>query len=154
MPECEMCGSENARCVVKIEGAKLLVCEKCARHGEVIAVERKERQIQKKVEKKKEEREIVVVPNFGDMIRRAREKMKIPRSVLAEMLNEKESYIERIEAEKTIPSEALARKMEKVLGIKLLEEVLVDRKGASEGKKEDLTLGDIVVLKKKGGGEG
>lgn len=96
--------------------------------------------------------EIEIVPDFGMKIRAARERMHIGRKVLAEMINEKESVLERLEHEKMLPSEVVALKLEKALGIRLLEEVGVGPGGASARKEKGkgLTLGDVVFVKKRG----
>ena len=91
---------------------------------------------------------------FGGTIRSARLRMKLPLSVLAERLAEKESFLERVEAEKTHPSPELARKLEKELNITLLEQaetlsgaaLVESSKRAGSGGR---TLGDIVEFKNK-----
>lgn len=144
--ECEICGESGAYYYVLLEGARLHACEKCARHGEIISSSIPKEEKKTKVER--EESGVEIIPDFGRRIRETREKMKIERKVLAEMINEKESFLERVENEKTIPSETLASKLGKILGIKLFEHVKYE-KLASKKKSKYLTLGDIVLIKKK-----
>ncbi len=75
--------------------------------------------------------------------------MRIERKVLAELVNEKESFLERVEAERTIPNETFALKLERALGIKLFEEIKHEHVDIRRDKKGELTLGDVVVVKKK-----
>jgi putative transcription factor len=86
-------------------------------------------------------------------MRDARNKMKLPLSVLAEKLAEKESFLDRIENQKTHPSQELARKIEKELGIIILEESssapMQDDKFKPSGSKKGLTLGDILEIEQK-----
>lgn len=148
--ECEVCGERDAVFLAEIEGAKLHVCPDCARRGKIlsrISAPPKSRG----VVVKKEVREIEVVPDYGRRIKKAREKLGIGRDVLAERINEKESYIERIEAEKTVPTVKVARKLEKELGVVLFEEVSEERVVGQKSEGGMLTLGDLVVVKKKKG---
>lgn len=145
--ECEMCGEGEASFLILVEGAKLHVCANCAKHGKVISAPQPISK--RRLEVKKEKPEIDVVPEFGRKIREARERMRVDRKVLAELVNEKESFLERVENEKALPNEALGRKLEKALGIKLFEEIKHEHVEVKEGKKQGLTLGDVVVVKKK-----
>ncbi|MFA6908155.1 MAG: helix-turn-helix domain-containing protein, partial [Candidatus Micrarchaeia archaeon] len=79
-----------------------------------------------------------------------RKKMGRPLEVLAERINEKHSFLERVEHEKTLPDVKLAHKLERELGIKLLQEVssgtaadVKDRQG------KGMTLGDILEIQMK-----
>jgi len=91
-----------------------------------------------------------VVDGYGALILGARKRMGLPLEVLAERINEKHSFLERIEHEKTLPDEKVARKLERELGIKLLQEVssgtavdVKDRQG------KGMTLGDILEIQQK-----
>lgn len=147
MGECEMCGAEEAGFFILVEGAKLHVCGKCAKHGKLLSAPLPLQKRRPFVSKEGTERDIVA--DFGRRIKEAREKMRIERKVLAELVNEKESFLERIEAEKTIPNETLAVKLERALGIKLFEEIKQEHVDIGKGKRGELTLGDVVVVKKK-----
>ncbi|MCX6775963.1 MAG: multiprotein-bridging factor 1 family protein [Candidatus Micrarchaeota archaeon] len=147
MGECEMCGAPEAGFFILVEGAKLHVCVSCAKHGKVLSAPAPVPKRRLSVEK--EESEVDLTADFGRRIREARGKMKIERKVLAELVNEKESFLERIEAEKTIPTEALALKLERALGIKLFEEIKHEHLPAKKEKRGELTLGDVVVVKRK-----
>jgi putative transcription factor len=147
MGECEICGAEEAGFFILIEGAKLHVCSNCAKHGKVLSAPAPMPQRRLSVIRGETERDIVA--DFGRRIREARDKMNIERKVLAELVNEKESFLDRIEAERTIPNETLALKLEKALGIKLFEEIKQEHVEIRKDKKGELTLGDVVVLKKK-----
>jgi len=144
--DCEMCGEEEASFLILVEGAKLHVCSNCAKYGKVLSAPSPP---PKKVELKKEKPEIDVVADYGRKIREARERMKIDRKVLAELVNEKESFLERVENEKALPSATLGAKLERVLGVKLFEEIKHEHVETKKEKKGELTLGDVVVVKKK-----
>lgn len=155
--ECEVCGAPDAPFMSLIEGARLHTCARCAHmgttlmrpsssaHGESIPAHSAMRSAAPEWE---------LVEGFGDTIRIARMRMKLPLSVLAERLAEKESFLERVEGEKTHPSVEMARKIEKELNIKILEQgegssgagnLLASLKKGSGGR----TLGDIVEIEQK-----
>ena len=149
--ECEICGAEGAGYIVLVEGAKLNVCQDCSGAGKLIRAPQPVRDptVQSARAGKAE---MEVVDGFGSIIAAARKKMGLPLEVLAERINEKHSFLERVEHEKTLPDEKLAHKLERELGIKLLQEVssgtavdVKDRQG------KGMTLGDIleIQLKKK-----
>ena len=63
-----------------------------------------------------------LVEDFGNVVRRAREKMGLTQAELAARIAEKLSVIKKIEAGKLKPDEALLHKLERALKIKLTEE--------------------------------
>jgi putative transcription factor len=122
--ECEICGKEtNIIYVVEVEGAVMNVCAECSKGKKVIEkidLSRQEKKVAKAVKEKEKESE--VIEHYGEAIRKAREKLGLPLNVLAERINEKASTLLRIEEEKTLPTDKVIKKLEKELGIKLLEE--------------------------------
>jgi putative transcription factor len=63
---------------------------------------------------------------------------------------EKETVLKRVEQGRLRPSIDLARRLERALGIKLLEPVVDEEKGKFESQEEDgITLGDVVNIRKK-----
>lgn len=74
--------------------------------------------------------------------------------MLAEAVKEGENVIKRIEAGRLVPSIDLARRLEQVLGIKLLEPVVEStfesyQSFSRSRVSKELTLGDIVAIRKK-----
>ncbi|MEM0107127.1 MAG: multiprotein bridging factor aMBF1 [Candidatus Micrarchaeaceae archaeon] len=147
MEECELCGRKITTVyVIEIEGTTLRVCGNCAKGNKVIKVESAEKKgakeaKAKEAEKSKEASESELAEDYGKRIREARERMKLPLGVLAEMMNEKESFLLRIEEQKAMPSPELAKKLEKALGIKLEENVA--NPSYRGGKKENATMGEF-----------
>ena len=122
--ECDICGKEtNIIYVVEVEGAVMNVCAECSKGKKVIDkidLSRQEKKVAKAKEEKEKESEII--EHYGEAIRKAREKLGLPLNVLAERINEKASTLLRIEEEKTLPTDKVVKKLEKELGVKLLEE--------------------------------
>ena len=80
--------------------------------------------------------------------------MHITAAVLAELCNEKESFLDRIEKGGARPGDGLARKLDKELGIKLLEPSSGSKQsapsmGSSSSGTGGRTLGDIIEIEKK-----
>lgn len=145
MVDCELCGRQTGEVYkIVVEEAELRVCAKCAKGKNAIAensyeVTPKHHHVQMS---QKEEEDIV--EGYGNKIQKARERMKLPLKVLAEMINEKETLLLRIEQGKTRPNEELEKKLEKALGIKL-------KVGASEHEefkygahKDEATIGEFI----------
>ncbi len=144
--ECELCGRYGKLKEVIIEGSKLLVCEKCAALGKEV----KEREVKSTSSKRnfvEKERIVDIVPGFGKIIKDAREKLSLTQDELAKKLMVKESLIAKIEREEIKPDENLAKKLEKLLNIKIIEEYVVEiEKDEEEEEKKDvaLTIGDLM----------
>ncbi len=91
-----------------------------------------------------------VVPDYAERIKKAREKLGWSQRTLAEKVRERESTIKRIEAGKLKPTIDLAKRLEEVLGIKLLEPILpedVESFRATKKSKYMPTLGEIVSIR-------
>lgn len=154
MAECEICGREASLYTVEIDRAKLRVCFDCSKSGKLIEAPRPQFKQKPQAQHSSAPRphavELELVSDYGTKVKNARERMHITRGVLAEMINEKESFLERVEAEKTLPTESLVRRLERALGISLYEEVGVGSSQASKSEKRGLTLGDVIRVKRKG----
>ena len=153
---CDICGKGPVRAQILIEGAKVLACGSCMRSGKVIHRFDDEgapvaRPAPATVDSSEE-----IVEGFGNLIKRAREKAGLPLAVVAERIKEKESYLQALEHERFMPTMDVARKLEKELGIKLVEITKSVAGGAETmGKKgfSPPTLADMIETKKKGKGK-
>ncbi|MFZ2456559.1 MAG: multiprotein bridging factor aMBF1 [Candidatus Altiarchaeia archaeon] len=163
--QCETCGKhfiEGKK--VKIEGCVAVCCNECARYGQVVGEIRPHVEPPKKPAPAPVSKPVpslskvldseLSVPTlkeeYGKLIKDAREKRGLKMEDFAKMLNEPESLMHRIESGKFEPADALAHKIESALHIKLFEKsssmILA---GGRHGASKDLTLGDVVVVKKK-----
>jgi len=163
MPElCELCGRPGADKIANVAGAKALVCDHCARLGEVVeeVKEPPKKEVVKSrpistysppvAREERPERIEEVLDGIGTLVRDEREKMGMKQEELAKKINEPESLIKRIE-HGFVPNLKIAHKLQRALHIKLTEEVEANGQDYVQGnKKGNLTLGDIIVIKKKG----
>ncbi len=146
MEECELCGRQTKDVyIVSVEGVEMRTCPSCAKGKKVIA---REEPAQKRPEQRATSRPVAeedkeLVDNYGAVIKKARESMKIPIKVLAEMLNEKEHMLLNIEEQRLKPTIKLTKKLEKALGIKLTDEEHVEAK-VRPGKNGAITVGDFM----------
>jgi putative transcription factor len=95
------------------------------------------------------------VDDLGNVVRRAREARFLTREQLAEMVGEKVSTIRRIENNELKPSFELARKLEKVLKVKLLVEATdeVFERVVTRAQQRGLTIGDVLREQLKNEGD-
>ncbi|MBI5392456.1 TIGR00270 family protein [Candidatus Woesearchaeota archaeon] len=154
--QCDMCGKEDYLLRTLIEGTELTVCKACARFGKVLGNYRPEvKQKQQEVKKQKPqvpaiEIILLVREDYAQLIKQKREQLNLTQEEFAKKLNEKHSFLQNIEAGKHMPSIELARKLEKTLGIVLIQEHKELHEGnINQQKSGVMTLGDIIKLKKK-----
>ncbi len=101
--------------------------------------------------RKPEEEDYALVYGYGKIIKNARERLKLKREVLATKLGIKRSHLENIELERIKPDIALAKKFERLLGIRILEKTEETVVSATpQSLDTSLTLGEVIKLKKKG----
>ncbi len=149
---CELCGRPIVGKPVRvwIEGSQLVVCPQCSRYGSVIkprAVARPQRIVKHK-EPGLSFEGTVLVSNYNVLIRQARENMGLTQADLAKLIGEKESIVRRLESGRMAPTLELAKKLEKLLKIKLYEEVRQEQE-LPKLHEFQLTLGDVAVIKER-----
>ena len=153
---CDLCGKVDERLDrVLIEGVELNVCRACSKFGKVIAPahrlspKEQHEQFQKQAHaKEKGEKVDLLVDGYADVIKKRRESMSLSQKDFASGINEKESTIHKIETGALEPSLYLAKKLEKALGVKLIEEYEERHEPFKGGKEEGFTLGDFIKIKK------
>lgn len=137
----------------------MLVCGRCAKGRRILSILRfspaiggnthRREMVSRQRARSVPTEEYLIVEGYGELIRRAREKMGLTREALAALVGEKESTIRRVEAEQLEPTLELARRLEKTLKIKLLERVSEDA-GTYSGdhaSEFSITLGDIAEFR-------
>lgn len=159
---CELCGAEVPRTKnVAIEGTVLAVCASCAKFGEEVSAPVVRRStmpplIAQRLEARKrrltprdvyaDTGEMELAEDFPRRIRDAREARGWKQADLGAKINERVSVIAKLESGAMTPGDALIRKIERELGIKLKEKVepVAVKKQAASGA---ITLGDLIKMK-------
>jgi putative transcription factor len=165
--QCEMCGEtiRGAPKLVRVEGAELQVCSKCEKFGtEVQQVRRTDivrpvslRQGAPKAPvavpslyRKRDLFDFIegdIVDDYNERIRRARLEKGLSQKDLAMQMKEKEHLIQKIENHDLIPEENVRKKLEKVLGIRLIDAPETGTEKKVPGTLAP-TLGDLTVIRK------
>ncbi len=152
---CDLCGKVSHQLNrALIEGVELNVCLGCSKFGKVLApmnrdtfktainiIENKKERIEEKIE--------LLVEDYAAVIKKGRESMGLSQKDFAGRINEKESAIHKVETGALEPSFQLAKKLEKALGVKLIEEFRESRDKFKRKKEEGFTLGDFMYKNKK-----
>lgn len=149
MPSCELCGKDSDSLTkVKIEGAKLNVCDSCSDMGTEIKTKKKTRKKKKSSSSsRKRRKEKVLAQDYGQRIKEAREDEPLSIKEVADDLNEKESLIKKIESEKLKPDRALAQKLEHKFNITLYTTPSVNDVDTDSGDTRKARLGDVADIK-------
>ncbi|MEZ0289733.1 MAG: multiprotein bridging factor aMBF1 [Sulfolobales archaeon] len=174
---CEICGreiSEKASFKIFVEGSMITVCPECYSKY-VMQRSSRERSAREPVERtatrtlireskttslKRVTSQSIrsleryeIDPMYPEIIRKAREAKNMSTKDLAMRLRESENVIKRIESGKLTPTIELAKRIEEVLGVRIVvprveeREEQMSRTSTSSG----VTLGDLVVVKKREG---
>jgi len=150
---CDLCGkTTESLAKAIIEGVQLDVCSDCAKFGKVIeAVKRpsaKEQHKQYIKQQAKEEKVELLVEDYAEIIKKKRESMGLTQKDFANRINEKDVTIHKIETGSFNPPLPLAKKLERFLGIKIIEQHEEKFESSRKNKDEGFTLGDFIKLKK------
>jgi len=162
--ECDICG-RPAVGEALVEGARMMVCIRCAGHGRMIA--RKPAPAPKgrafaAPAPKKAAPELELVEDYAAVIRKAREAKGLSLEQLGQQLGIRAQEIQHMEEQKLRPPEKDCRKLEAFLKIKLLAsaeavapeqtpEDLAKKLIEMRGKGRGITLADMVEIKVKKG---
>lgn len=161
---CELCGKEGDRLrKVVIEGSRLQVCSQCAKFGDVDEPDSEKSTTKSEIERRLKKRErrmksrdvydkgetIDLAPDYHERIRKARNERGLKQEELAAKINEKKSIINKLESGDFRPDDSLVKKLEKMLGIKLMEKVPVIKPEKKATSSQGLTLGDLMNLEEK-----
>ncbi|KQC03085.1 MAG: XRE family transcriptional regulator [Methanoculleus sp. SDB] len=163
--DCDVCGQKirGAPKFVRIDGASMRVCMKCAKLGNEIQ-KPKERTEGRKIGPQRPgaaprhhprdvfdfmEGEGEIVDDFAARIRDARMQKGWEQKELALKIKEREILVKKIEKGDLIPEDDVRKKIEAVLGIKLTDDT-VDAMRESRGGRLTTTLGDVIKIKRGG----
>ncbi|MBP1921987.1 putative transcription factor [Halorubrum alkaliphilum] len=175
MPQCEMCGAEQASLTTtKVEGAELELCSSCTDFGTEVREESSSSAGSKystssssgtssssssssssgsggSSGSSQRPRDMFddmdeIATDYDDRIRSARESRGLSQEELADDLNEKASLIRKLERGDTLPTDDVQRKLERALDVSLVEGKDVDEEWETTDAGS-MTLGDVVKRK-------
>ncbi len=88
-----------------------------------------------------------ITEDYGQKIRKARMEKGLSAKELALQIKEREHLIKKIENGELIPEEVVRKKLEKVLGIRLIDAPINEEEKKVQSKLTP-TLGDLTTIKK------
>ncbi len=169
MVTCEICGREcYSTKEIALEGALLQACNRCAELGKPVPRAKPPSSRSSSIPRTRsysvprssstgrypskrsqpQRRELVPVEDFTKRIRKAREERGMAQKDVARQLHERTSVITKVESGKMAPTISLARKLEHLFKLTLLEEAeSVDLSPSTS--QSSATLGDVVQIKRK-----
>ena len=133
---CEMCGKDTGELsLVKIEGAELHLCSSCAKFGTTVhatataggaapgtsggSARSPRRPPAQEKDVFAEMPPMELLSEWPQRIRKARESMGLSQDQFGTLLSEKSSVIHKLESGSIVPSDALVRKIERTLKIRI-----------------------------------
>ncbi|WP_096592686.1 multiprotein bridging factor aMBF1 [Halorubrum ezzemoulense] len=174
MPQCEMCGAEEASLTTtKVEGAELELCSSCTDFGTEVRDESTSSgggkySTSSSTGKSSSSsgssgsggssgsptrpRDMFddmdeIATDYDELIRDARESRGLSQEELADQLNEKASLIRKLERADTLPTDEVQRKLERAPDISLVEGQSTDDADWETDDAGTMTLGDVVKRK-------
>ncbi len=155
---CEVCGSPIPGRPYRalIDGVEMILCPSCylklTRSGRAIPVKQRPAKTTRVPRGTRPARKVSlelydIVEDYYERIREARESKGWSLSVLAQKLRISESMLRKIESGKMKPSIDLAKRIEKILKIQILEPTELEEEFEAP-PPGTLTLGDVVVVRR------
>ena len=123
MASCELCGKNPSVYDCEIEGTRMKVCQDCSRFGSVKGKSNVRIVVQDSKKVASNDPEYVFVSGYGMIVKNGREKQGFNQEDFARKINEHKSLIHQVESEHIKPNILLAKKLERALHIKIVDEV-------------------------------
>ena len=163
---CEICGRRilGRPALVKVRGAMLQVCSECAKGKIAIRPQKPVLSVSKpqparrlpqvvvarRPPKPREEPELSLRPkqDYGRAIHKAREGRGMTVEQFSRSVGIRGSLVRKIEAEKIVPSISDLKKIERILGVRLVEQYSEEEITGVAGREPTLTLGEATELRR------
>jgi len=152
--QCELCGRSCECRPATVDGVRMMLCPGCMRHGQGVkaaepsvvsrtpVLQRIKRPKEKDVYKDMDKE---LISNFNEVIKDARKKKGLSREELGFKIGERTVTISKIENGDLKPSDKVAGKLEKELGVTLFEKVDgVSTSSLGSHSGSGMTLGDCI----------
>lgn len=155
---CDLCGSNTGPFYKgDVEGVQMTMCGQCKGAGTDVHLITKPRA--PKTESKTQNnarleaparKEIIQIisPNYAQKIKSARERMGLKQEDFAKRIAEKTSIIHSLESGRHMPNIDLARKLERELGITLVEQHEEQSMVSGKDVSGPITIADLIKPKK------
>jgi putative transcription factor len=147
MTICEMCGTDGDLVLVEVESVEMRTCTTCSKYGtrkrSAIFATQSRKVIQHS------EPEFSLVSNTATILRNIRESKALSQEDFSKLINERESVVSKWEQGTLTPRLDTARKLERQLGIKLVQRDTKITVKVEKKKFEEFTLGDFIKVKKR-----
>ena len=164
--QCEVCGNEIYGKTIRaiIDGVKLFVCSECAQFSSSIwkrdapksslmtnNLDNFPSSFKRKTPSRLPQA-LDLVEDFSHRIRVGRMRHNLSHEDLSRMIGTKISILRKLETGKMVPDQSLAKKLERFLKITILqtptETSTIEKDFVKKASK--LTLGDVVIIQKRG----
>ncbi|MFT4250484.1 MAG: helix-turn-helix domain-containing protein [Candidatus Woesearchaeota archaeon] len=145
---CDLCGKKGSTRQTRVEGVVYAACVDCQKLG----VDATPVSVQKKRSFSKQEDSSVVCSDASRIISSARQKSGVSAKEFAQRLNIKESVLLAWESGKRVPTVSDARRLEKLLGVSLVEQGVVSADAStflSRDSSQGFTIADLIKDKRK-----
>lgn len=148
MATCDMCGKDAFLFKAEIENVMMSVCKECGKFGRVLGAAKAEIKVKKQVVRQEAELQESIAADFSKKIREKREQLKMTQEEFANMIKERLSTLQKMESGSFKPDLETARRLERMLKIKLIEITESQEvKKSSGGKLPQMTIGDLLAKK-------
>ena len=150
MKSCSLCGNNFPELISAIvEGSMLEICEDCSKFGNVIEVKQPEIQEERRrtIQIQEPEELELIIKDFPNKIKEARELMGLKQEEIAKKIAEKESVIQQLESGHLEPPLAIVRKLESLFHIRLMYNYKENRTKTLDLSDPSVTIGDLVKKK-------
>ncbi|MEM1684541.1 MAG: helix-turn-helix domain-containing protein [Nanopusillaceae archaeon] len=145
---CEICGTRKASKKVSLEGTIINVCENCFKglkiKSEIIKYD-KSAYNSKKIEIDFSIEEEFVDDDFYKKLKKYREEKNLKQKDMAKLLGIKEGFYKSLEEGKIKPSIELAKKIEKIIGEKIIKKEKIEKEDKKD--KFNIRVADIIEFK-------
>jgi uncharacterized protein (TIGR00270 family) len=160
--QCELCGREGQGFrPAEVDGVEMILCPNCMVYGKGIdkkvgSPEVNRSSVIKRIKKPSEkdvyrEMDKELVSNWNEVIEKGRKAKGLTREELGFKIGERTVTIAKIENGDLRPSDKIIKNLEKILDIKLFEQVkeITAAKSTGSLSRTGLTLGDFVKTEEK-----
>lgn len=157
--QCELCGRGGECRPAIVDGARMMLCPGCMKHGQGIRSDPKTsvdfsqtllgRIRRPKVKDVYKDMVTELITDWNEVIKTARQKKGLSREELGFKIGERTVTIAKIENGDLRPSDKVIKKLEKELDVTLVEDVKSVSPSSHDFHGRGLTLGDFIKTEKK-----